>query len=135
MVVTSDGWEFVRTGDDDGGVVADVEFFEVGEGGVNQADVYAVMAEVEGAEAGEGYGEDEVNMVMICDKVLDRGAGNAERQGPQLIVADGKGSQVWQGKHEVRDTGKVVVGEIQDTELFHSGYFCRDVGEALVAEV
>lgn len=31
MIVTADGREFVRTGDDDGGVVADVEFFKVGE--------------------------------------------------------------------------------------------------------
>lgn len=103
MVVTSDGWEFVRTGDDDGGVVADVEFFEVGEGDVNQADVDAVMAEVECAEAGKGCGEDEVNLVMVCDEVLHRGAGNGEWQGPKLIMADGKGSQVWQGKHEIRD--------------------------------
>lgn len=105
MVVTSDGWEFVRAGDDDGGIVADVEFFEVGEGGVNQADVDAVMAEVECAEAGKGCGEDEVNLVMVCDEVLHRGAGNGEWQGPKLIMADGKGSQVWQGKHEIRDAG------------------------------
>lgn len=92
VVVTADGWEFVRAGDDDGGVVADVEFFEVGEDGVNQADVDAVMAEVEGAEAGEGCGEDEIDLVVVCDEVLYRGVGNGERQGPKLVMADGKGS-------------------------------------------
>jgi len=53
VVVTADGREFVRTGDEDGGVVADVEFFKVGEGGMNQADVDAVMADVECSETGE----------------------------------------------------------------------------------
>lgn len=92
MVVAADGWEFVRAGDDDGGVVAYVEFYEVGEGGVNQADVDAVMAEVEGAEAGEGCGEDEVDLVVVCYEVLHRGTGNGERQGPKLVMTDGKGS-------------------------------------------
>lgn len=134
MVVAADGWEFVRAGDDDGGVVADVEFFEVGEDGVNhQANVDAVMAEVEGAEAGEGCGEDEIDLVVVCYEVLHRGAGNGERQGPKLVMTDGKGSQVWQGKYEVRDACEVVVGEVQDSELFHSGNLFRDVGEALVA--
>ena len=54
MVVTADGWEFVRAGNDDGGVVADVEFFKIGEGCIHQADVDVVMADVECAEAGEG---------------------------------------------------------------------------------
>ena len=72
---------------------------------------------------------------MVCDKVLYRGAGNGKRQGPQLIVADGKGSQVWQGKYEVRDEGNAIEGEVQDAELFHSGNLFRDVGEALMAQV
>ena len=54
MVVTADGWEFVRTGDDDGGVVADVEFFKIGEDCIYQTDVDAVMADVECAKVGEG---------------------------------------------------------------------------------
>lgn len=135
MIVTADGREFVRTGDDDGGVVADVEFFKVGESRTYQADVDAVMAEVEGAEADEGCGEDEIDLVVVCDEVLHRGAGNRERKGPKQVMAYGKGTQVRQGKHEVRDACEVVVGEVQDSELFHSGYFCRDVGETLVAEV
>ena len=91
VIVTADSWEFVRTGDDDGGVVADVEFFKVGESRTYQSDVDAVMADVECAEAGEGRWEDEVNLIMVCDEVLDRGAGNGERQGPKLVMADGKG--------------------------------------------
>lgn len=54
MVVTADGREFVRTGNDDGGVVADVEFFKTGEDCIYQTDVDAVMADVEFAEAGNG---------------------------------------------------------------------------------
>lgn len=50
-------------------------------------------------------------------------------------MADGKGSQVWQGKYEVRDEGNAIEGEVQDAELFHSGNLFRDVGEALVAQV
>lgn len=135
MIVTADGREFVRTGNDDGGVVADVEFFKVGEGCTYQTDVDSVMADVECAEAGEGRWEDEVNLVMVCDEVLYRGAGNRKRQGPKQVMADGKGSQVWQGKYEVRDVGNVVEGEVQDTELFHPGDFCRDLCEALVTQV
>lgn len=93
------------------------------------------MTDVECAKAGKGCGQDEVNLIIICDKVLYRGAGNGEWQGPKLIMANGKGSQVWQGKYEVRDVGNVVVGEVQDAELFHSGNLFRDVGEALVAQV
>lgn len=53
MVVTADGREFIRAGDEDGRVVADVEFFKVGEDCIYQADVDAVMAEVECSETGE----------------------------------------------------------------------------------
>ena len=42
MVETAYNREFVWTGNDDGGVVADVEFFEVGKGCIHQADVDAV---------------------------------------------------------------------------------------------
>lgn len=72
---------------------------------------------------------------MICDEVLYRGAGNGEWQGPKLIMADGKGSQVWQGKYEVRDESNAVEGEVEDTELFHPGDLCRDLSEALVAQI
>lgn len=82
VIVTVDGWEFVRTGDDDGWVVTDVEFFKVGKGGMNQADVDAVMADVKCSETSEGCGKYEVNLIVVCDKVLDRGAGNGEWQGP-----------------------------------------------------
>ena len=135
MIVTADGREFVRAGDDDGGVVADVEFFKVGESRTYQADVDAVMAEVEGAEADEGCGEDEIDLVVVCDEVLHRGAGNRERKGPKQVMAYGKGTQVRQGKYEVRDVGNVVEGEVQDTELFHPCNRFRDVDEALVAQV
>ena len=81
VIVTADGWEFVRTGDDDGWVVTDVEFFKVGKGGMNQADIDAVMADVKCSETGEGCGKYEVNLIVVCDKVLDRGAGNGEWQG------------------------------------------------------
>lgn len=54
MVVSADGREFVRTGDDDGGVVTDVEFFKIGEDCIYQTNVDAVMADVECAEVGEG---------------------------------------------------------------------------------
>ena len=54
MIVTADGWEFVRTSDDDGGVVTDVEFFKIGEDCIYQTDVDAVMTDVECAEVGEG---------------------------------------------------------------------------------
>lgn len=111
MVVTTDSWEFIRTGDDDGGVVADVEFFKVGESRTNQADVDAVMADVKCAEAGKCCGEDEVDLVVVCDEVLYRGAGNGEWQGPKLVMTDGKGSQVWQGKYEVRDVGNAIAAD------------------------
>jgi len=74
-------------------------------------------------------------LIVVCDEVLYRGAGNGEWQGPKLIMADGKGSQVWQGKHEVRNEGNAVEGEVQDAELFHPGDLCRDLSEALVAEI
>lgn len=61
--------------------MADVEFFKVGEGCIHQADVDAVMADVECAEAGKGCGEYEVNLIIICNEVLYRGAGNGKRQG------------------------------------------------------
>lgn len=115
MIVTADGWEFVRTGHDDGGVVADVEFFKVGEGCTYQTDVDAIMTDVECAEAGKGCGEDEVDLIMVCDEILDRGAGNGEGNGPKLVMADGKGAQVWQGEYVVWDAGNVVVGEVQDS--------------------
>lgn len=35
--------------------------------------------------------------------------GNTERKGTKQVVAEGKGSQVWQGKYEVRDEGNAVV--------------------------
>lgn len=76
MIVTADSWEFVWTGNDNGGVVADVEFFEVGKGCIHQADVDAVMTDDEFAKAAEGGGQDEVYLVMVCDKVLYRGTGN-----------------------------------------------------------
>ena len=43
MIVTADGREFVRAGDEDGGVVADVELFKIGEDCIYQTDVDAVM--------------------------------------------------------------------------------------------
>lgn len=115
MIVTADSWEFVRTGDDDGGIVADVEFFKIGEDCIYQTDVDAVMADVECAEAGKGCGEDEVDLIMVCDEILDRGAGNGEGNGPKLVMADGKGAQMWQGEYVVWDAGNVVVGEVHDS--------------------
>ena len=50
-------------------------------------------------------------------------------------MADSEGPQVWQGKHEIRNVGYVVIGELQHAELFHPGNLCRDLCEALVAEV
>ena len=95
--------------------MADVEFFKVGEGCTYQTDVDAIMTDVECAEADEGRWEDEVNLVMVCDEFLYRGAGNRKRQGPKLVMADGKGAQVWQGEYVVWDAGNVVVGEVQDS--------------------
>jgi len=65
--------------------------------------------------SGKGCGEDEVDLVMVCDEILDRGAGNGEGNGPKLVMADGKGAQVWQGEYVVWDAGNVVVGEVQDS--------------------
>ena len=42
---------------------------------------------------------------------------------------------MWQGQHEVRDACDIVVREVQDSELFHPGDLCWDLGEALVAQV
>ena len=56
--------------------MADVEFFEVGKACIHQADVDAVVTDDEFAKAAEGGGQDEVYLVMVCDKVLYRGTGN-----------------------------------------------------------
>lgn len=60
--------------------MTDIKFFKLREFSINQADVYAVMADVERAEAGEGCRKYKVNLVMVCDKVMNRRARNGERQ-------------------------------------------------------
>lgn len=53
MIVTADGREFVRTGNDDRGIVAYVKIGHFCKDGVDKADVDAVVADNEFAKAGK----------------------------------------------------------------------------------
>lgn len=65
--------EAVRASKLDGGVVTNIEVVEVGKDGSDNADVESVIGEDEFAKAGEGRWKDEVDVVVVCDKVFEGG--------------------------------------------------------------
>ena len=55
----------------DGGIVADVQVVHGRQRGVDDADVEAVVGDDEFSEAREGYWQDEVDVVIVRDKILN----------------------------------------------------------------
>lgn len=71
MVIVFDVGDAGPAGEEDGGVVTDVQVSQIGQGCPDNADVDAVMANDELPEAGEGWGKDEVDVIEVCDEVFD----------------------------------------------------------------
>lgn len=55
----------------DGGIVADVQVVHGRQRGFDDADVEAVVGDDEFAETSKGYGQNEVNVVIVYNKVLN----------------------------------------------------------------
>ena len=72
MIVATDVWEGVGTVSKlDSGVVTDVQVVHGRQRGADKADVEAVVGDDEFAETGEGYWQDEVDVVIVRDEILN----------------------------------------------------------------
>lgn len=73
MVIATDIGKAVGADKLDGWVMTSVEVVEVGKDGSDNPNVESIIGKDEFAKAGEGRWKDEVDVVVVCDKVFEGG--------------------------------------------------------------